>query len=240
MKILTSVHPHWLTNCYLICGKKGQGALLIDAGAPVAAFEKELKARQTPLAAILITHNHFDHIEHLASWRRRFPCPVYFHHQSPLLGALQAIPIGDNASFEAAGMKVRTLYTPGHTSDHLSFLINDKMLFTGDLLFKGSVGGTAEGTFAELRRSIMDRVMPLSHSIKLYPGHGDLTSIGQEWQTNPFISAWRSPTLPTGSACTIRGQAGQILLIAKDYDGEEKAWVRINGQDQIIPWPDSG
>ena len=112
-------------------------------------------------------------------------------------------------------------------------------VFTGDTLFKGTVGGTlapGHSTFADLKRSIMDVLMKLPHDLAVYPGHTDFTTVGEEWEGNPFVRIWRGVDTPEVKHCTAMGQPADLVLRAMDYDGGTKCWVRFDdGGDEIAP-----
>jgi len=112
-------------------------------------------------------------------------------------------------------------------------------VFTGDTLFKHSVGGVrAPGhtTYADLRSSIMDKLLALAPETRIHPGHTDPTTVAQELEHNPFVRIWRGLD-PEGSApCTALGAQATLVLLGPDYDGGHKAWVRWgDGSDDIVP-----
>ena len=139
---------------------------------------------------------------------------------------------------EAGGLRFEALHTPGHTAGMISFRTGDAV-FTGDTLFKGSVGGVrAPGhtTFADLRHSIMDVLMELPPETIVYPGHTDSSTVAEEWESNPFIRLWRGLDEEGSDSCTVWGQQATLVLWATDYDGGHKAWVRWqDGSDDIVP-----
>ncbi|HEY5193373.1 MAG TPA: MBL fold metallo-hydrolase [Solirubrobacteraceae bacterium] len=172
------------------------------------------------------------------------------------------------ASIEAGEMlqfgllEVRPLKTPGHTAGMLSFLVaeshpptrsarpgagpgpggfqgGDAVVFTGDTLFKGSVGGVrAPGhtTYTDLRDSIMGTLMELPGETIVYPGHTDATSVAREWEQNAFIRVWRGLDAEGSEPCTALGEQATLILLGEDYDGGKKAWVRWpDGKDDIVP-----
>lgn len=165
-------------------------------------------------------------------------------------------------------LEVRPLKTPGHTAGMLSFLVSvsrthppgthppgsarpgagagpggfqggDAVVFTGDTLFKGSVGGVrAPGhtTYTDLRDSIMGTLMELPPDTIIYPGHTDATSVVREWQENAFIRVWRGLDAEGSDACVALGEPATLILLGEDYDGGKKAWVRWpDGKDDIVP-----
>jgi glyoxylase-like metal-dependent hydrolase (beta-lactamase superfamily II) len=113
------------------------------------------------------------------------------------------------------------------------------VVFTGDTLFKDSVGGVkAPGhtTYADLRDSIMGTLMELPAETVIYPGHADATSVAREWEHNPFIRIWRGLDAEGIEHCTALGRDATLVLLGSDYDGGTKAWVRWpDGSDDIIP-----
>jgi glyoxylase-like metal-dependent hydrolase (beta-lactamase superfamily II) len=121
----------------------------------------------------------------------------------------------------------------------LNFVVNGTDVFTGDTLFKGSVGGVrAPGStsFADLKHSIMDVLMGLPHETTVHPGHTDPTTIGAEWEWNAFVRLWRGLDDEGTEACTVEGEDATLVLWAPDYDGGNKAWVRwSDGRDDIVP-----
>jgi len=98
-----------------------------------------------------------------------------------------------NDSFTTGGLEITALFTPGHSPGHLSFLIGD-CCFTADVLFKDTVGGTMRDSYESLHHSIMDVLMKLPPETHVLPGHTDPTTIGAEWETNPFVRIWRGRT----------------------------------------------
>jgi hydroxyacylglutathione hydrolase len=141
---------------------------------------------------------------------------------------------------EAGGLRIDGLHTPGHTAGMLSFRVNDEAVFTGDTLFKGSVGGVrAPGhtTFEDLKASVMDVLMKLPHETALHPGHTDPTTVGGEWESNAFIRVWRGLDPEGDGRCEVRGESARLVLWGPDYDGGHKAWVRWDesGRDDIVP-----
>jgi hydroxyacylglutathione hydrolase len=134
--------------------------------------------------------------------------------------------------------------TPGHTGGMLSFLVSGSggepdSVFTGDTLFKGSVGGVrAPGhtSYADLRSSIMDTLMGLPHETVIHPGHAADTTVGEEWEGNPFIRIWRGLDPEGSRQCLALDEPATLILLAADYDGGKKAWVRwADGSDDIVP-----
>jgi hydroxyacylglutathione hydrolase len=148
------------------------------------------------------------------------------------IAAGEELAIGD--------LHIRALHTPGHTGGMLSFLVNGSEVFTGDTLFKASVGGVkAPGStgFADLKRSIMEVLLELPDDTRVHPGHTDPTTVGAEREENAFVRVWRGLDPESDDRCTVWEQPATLVLWAPDYDGGHKAWVRWDesGEDDIVP-----
>jgi hydroxyacylglutathione hydrolase len=233
MIVERSLHPQFLSNTYLVAAGEGGEALFIDAGGPLEPlFEAAERHRLTP-TVVLLTHHHFDHISELDAIRERWPgVRVLADEREGIEGAE---PFADGTY---VGLDVTGLPTPGHTGGMLSFLIEDQV-FTGDTLFRGSVGGVrAPGhtTFEDLRASIMDTLLTLPPDTTIRPGHTDPTTVADELEGNPFVRVWRGLDEEGDEPCTALGEAATLVLWGDDYDGGHKAWVRWpDGRDDIVP-----
>ncbi len=121
----------------------------------------------------------------------------------------------------------------------LSLLIDGHDVFTGDTLFKGSVGGVrAPGhtTYADLKHSIMDKLLKLPPETRIHPGHTDPTTVADELENNRFVRIWRGLDPEGDEPCTAMGNEATLILLGDDYDGGHKAWVRWpDGSDDIVP-----
>ncbi len=121
----------------------------------------------------------------------------------------------------------------------LSLLVGGTDVFTGDTLFKNSVGGVrAPGhtTYADLKRSIMDVLLELPPGTTIRPGHTDPTTVAEERESNAFVRVWRGLDPEGSEECTAMGEPATLVLLGDDYDGGHKAWVRWpDGADDIVP-----
>jgi hydroxyacylglutathione hydrolase len=175
-------------------------------------------------------------------------------------------PVQAGETLRFGTLEVCPLNTPGHTAGMLSFLVGDRsggepsrapsrrpgasaapggfsggeaVVFTGDTLFKNSVGGVkAPGhtTYTDLRDSIMGTLMELPPETVIYPGHSEPTSVAQEWDCNSFIRVWRGLDAEGAEPCVALGEPATLVLLGQDYDGGTKAWVRWpDGADDIVP-----
>lgn len=179
-------------------------------------------------------------IEELAS---RWGVPVLGHELCAREVAAVAETIGDGDVVESGGLRIEALHTPGHCADHLALLVNGTDCLTGDVLFDGTCGGTgAPGAtgLEDLRSSVMDRLMALDHGVHIHPGHRTPSTIGREWEHNPFVRLWRGLDHPGSESVTVgpadatdRRQA-TLLLWAPDYDGGNKALVRFEDGGETI------
>jgi hydroxyacylglutathione hydrolase len=119
------------------------------------------------------------------------------------------------------------------------FMGGEALVFTGDTLFRGSVGGVrAPGhtSYTDLRDSIMGTLMELPAGTIIHPGHADPTTVAREWEENGFIRIWRGLDPQGTDACLALGEPATLILLGEDYDGGKKAWVRwADGSDDIVP-----
>jgi len=232
----------WLSNTYLVADRPRGHAVLIDSGGPVEAIVKRIEEQRLELTHVLCTHHHIDHVQHNAEYKSRYGCPICGHRKEQALFGGLDVQIADGDELVSGGLHVRALHVPGHTSGQLAFVINDERVFTGDTLFRGSVGGTRapdHTTFEDLRHSVMEVLMRLPRQMRAYPGHTDATTIGHEWETNPFVRLWRGADTAQERRCTAFGEPATLLLSARDYDGGRKCWVRFDEGDKLDIVPGS-
>jgi hydroxyacylglutathione hydrolase len=239
MIIERSLNPQFLSNTYLL-GTEGGEAFFIDAGGPVTPLIAAAERHDLTPTHVLLTHHHHDHVSDLDQLRARWPdLRVLAHADEAALvqgGDIETIAAGEPLT--VAGLQVTPLHTPGHTSGMLSFLVEGNV-FTGDTLFKNSVGGVrAPGhtTYEDLRRSIMDVLLTLPPETVIRPGHTDPTTVADELETNAFVRVWRGLDAEGDEPCTAMGERATLVLLGDDYDGGHKAWVRWpDGRDDIVP-----
>ncbi len=240
MIIERSMSDPWLSNTYLVADEQGSDAVMIDAGGPVAPLLALIDRMRYRLTHILLTHHHHDHVAELDQVLARHPdVPVLIHaleRDSVPQATGDLVP---GQAIESGALHIVPLHTPGHTAGMISLLINETEVFTGDTLFKGSVGGVrAPGhtTYADLRHSIMDTLLALPAATRIHPGHTDPTTVADELEHNRFVRIWRGVD-PEGSQPTrAMGQPATLILLGDDYDGGHKAWVRWpDGADDIVP-----
>ena len=237
-----TMDPSWLSNAYLVADRPGGHAVLIDTGGPVGPILETVAALRLTVTHVLCTHHHVDHIANNAEYTGRFGCPVCGHPtERELFGGLD-VEIANGDEIASGDLRIRALHVPGHTLGQLAYVVNDERVFTGDTLFRQSVGGTrapGHATFEELRHSIMDVLMRLRKDMPVHPGHTDATTIGEEWERNPFIRAWRGLDSNRETRCTAFGLPATLLLRARDYDGGSKCWVRFDEGNRLDVVPGS-
>src|SRR5918998_1181505 len=183
----------FLSNTYLVGDGKGH-AFLVDAGGPIEPLLQAAERHRIVPSHVLLTHHHHDHVVELPKIVEAHPAIQVLIHASEadlVEGVTGTIEPG--TTIEAGGLQVETLHTPGHTKGMIAF-VADGDVFTGDTLFKGSVGGVRapeHTTYSDLKTSIMDTLMSLDHGLQVRPGHTDPTTLADEFERNPFIRLWR-------------------------------------------------
>lgn len=168
MEIKTVKVGYLQTNCYII---KNNNIIIIDPGDEYEKIKNEISGN---ISGILITHNHFDHIGALKQFKNT---KIYDYNNLK-----EQIYNIDDFKFEV-------IYTKGHTDDSISFYFEEeKAMFTGDFVFKQSIGRTdlETGSNEEMKKSI-EKLKKYPKDITLYPGHGDKTTLEEEIKTNPFF-----------------------------------------------------
>jgi hydroxyacylglutathione hydrolase len=210
MLVARSMHPQWLSNAYLVANEEGGSAVYVDSGAPLEPLREAAREWGVEPSHVLRTHADMDHVA----------------GESEL--GLEVV----TGPLEAGGLSFEALPTPGHKDDHLAFVANSEACFSGDVLFKDSVGG---GPDAEpIRRSVMDVLMRLPHELRVLPGHTDETTIGREWEQNPFVRYWRGLDDEVGEAVRVGGHEGVLVVWSPDYDGAGKGLLRFGSGREVI------
>jgi glyoxylase-like metal-dependent hydrolase (beta-lactamase superfamily II) len=197
------------TNCYVVrASQAAPDAVVIDPSGDVAELRIELARLGTSCAAILITHGHWDHLVGVAELAEGTGAPVYMAaaEQALLENLPDLVPAGvtvrgykadvlleGDESLGLAGIQFETLGVPGHSPGHLAYHA-DGCLFSGDVLFAGSVGrtdlpGADWDTLVETLRTLTERFPP---ETVVYSGHGPPTTLGDELARNPFLAPLRT------------------------------------------------
>lgn len=208
MKILKHTNQVALENTYFLINEKA--ILVIDPGSDSQVLINILKQFQLPVAAILLTHAHFDHIMSIDVIRQHFNHPPVYvspleadwlgspndngSARHPELGDVIISPADtlfeDYKTYNISGFTFKLVPTPGHSHGSVSFVFEkDYVVFVGDAIFKSSLGRTdlPTGDFDTLIHSVKTQILTLPKYFDVYPGHGDKTSISHEKTFNPFL-----------------------------------------------------
>jgi len=208
-------------NCYILAARAGSDAIIVDPGQRAMGRIREIldENRLTP-SAVLLTHGHVDHIWSAQKVADTYGCPVYIHPEDrfmltdPIKGfgpRLAQLAFGvlfsepkqvveldrDGDKLDLGGITVTVDHTPGHTRGSVVFRVGEgpaELAFTGDTLFKQSVGRTdlPGGSGRDLLDSIVTKLLVLDDDTVVLPGHGPPTTIGAERRTNPFLEGLSS------------------------------------------------
>ena len=209
----------WGTNCYLVATAAGSECVVVDPGMDATAGVTELvREHRLKPVAVLVTHGHLDHMWCVAPVAGGYDATAWIHPadrhllSDPLAGMSRetaamlgpgyswAEPddvreISDGEVLELAGVRFVVDHAPGHTAGSVAFRTPhpqadvSELMFSGDLLFKGSIGRTdlPGGDHATMLRSLAEKVLPLADDVVVLPGHGEQTSIGAERTANPYL-----------------------------------------------------
>lgn len=197
------------TNAYLVGDTETNEAILIDPVDEAEVLKKSADDAGWTIKLILATHAHFDHVLASKTLKELTDAPFWIHEES--VSMLETLPMqgklfglgefpeaakpdhllkNENDPIEIGAIKLETLYTPGHSVGHLSFYMREqKILFSGDSLFFGSIGRTdlPGGNHELLLKSIHEQLMPLPDDVTVLPGHMQETTIGFERENNPYL-----------------------------------------------------
>lgn len=234
--------PGWTSNAYLVADREGGHAVLVDGNGVTAPLIERAEALGVTVDAILVTHWHGDHVAGIGDYRARFPgARVYAHPwtKDALAGDVTVDETYDDGDvLEAGALRIEVLATPGHTAGQVCLLAGGSDVFTADVLFKGTVGGTfAPGAtgFADHKASVL-RLMDLPPETVVHPGHTLPTTIGAEREHNPFVRIWTGVDPEGDERVSVWDREATLVLWAPDYDGTNKAWIRFHddGMDGIV------
>lgn len=184
------------TNCYLLLDEN-KTCVIVDPAAEADFLIDYLKKNELKLSAILLTHSHYDHTGALRELKAETGAQVYIHSEevenekSKLFSSLKSkegltyIKDGEELSF--GGIRLKALWTPGHTPGSVCF-IAENAIFAGDTLFMGSCGRVdfSGGSFADMMASLK-KLSELKGDFDVYPGHGPETSLARERSANPYM-----------------------------------------------------
>jgi glyoxylase-like metal-dependent hydrolase (beta-lactamase superfamily II) len=195
-------------NCFVVREQSSDRGVIVDPGDEADRLLEAVQALGIEVEAILVTHTHFDHIGAVAPIAQATGAPVWCPEieREVLANIMDYVPwpgfgpfesyqadhtVTGGETLELAGMKIEVLFTPGHSPGHVTYAIeNDAAVFSGDVLFQGSVGRVdlPGGDWPTLLSSIETLVERFSPDTTVYPGHMGITTLGQEQATNPFLA----------------------------------------------------
>ncbi|MCK4739442.1 MAG: MBL fold metallo-hydrolase [Deltaproteobacteria bacterium] len=194
-------------NCYVLWNKATKEAVIIDPGGDGDMIAKEVNDRSLKPVRIINTHGHFDHIGSNAELVRLFGVGLAIHsddvellERAPMMASQYGLPapevekpellLEDKATLSIGDISIEVLHTPGHSRGGVCFYIPSAgVIITGDTLFAASIGRTdlPGGDFDTLIASIKNKIMPLPDSVRIFPGHGGESSVGDEKLINSFL-----------------------------------------------------
>ncbi|GAA3095811.1 MULTISPECIES: MBL fold metallo-hydrolase [Nonomuraea] len=201
------------TNCYVVAPAAGEECVIVDPGQDaVEGVDELLREHRLKPVAVLLTHGHLDHVWSVAPVCGARDVPAWIHPDdrhllsdpaagwsdtsASLFGGLtlsepdDVRELSDGAVLPLAGLELVVDHTPGHTRGSVSFrLPGDEIMFSGDLLFAGSIGRTdlPGGDYTTILSSLATKCLPLPDDTVVLPGHGPQTTIGRERATNPYL-----------------------------------------------------
>lgn len=234
-------NPQWLSNAYLVADPERGTGVLVDGNEDVDPLIDIAERDGITITHYLVTHPHVDHVAGITAARERLggEVPLVAHEATAAeLDDEVAILIADGEVLDADGIRIEAIYTPGHAPGHLAYLVDGTDVFTADVLFKGTVGGTAApgaSGFEDLKASVM-RLMELPPETRVHPGHKEPTTIAEQYAENPFVRVWRGLDATGEEQVTVWDRPATLKLWAPDYDGGNKAWIVFgdSGDETIV------
>ena len=194
------------TNCYLVAAAEGEEAVVVDPGACGPEILKLIEQKRLKVKKIINTHGHCDHIGANREIKEQTGAQILIHRSdcslltdpvgnlsyflsSPVISPPADILLEEGDVIEITGLSFKVLSTPGHSPGGISLLVPGGVVFTGDTLFQRSIGrADFPGASPEvLVESIRKKLLTLSEETVVYPGHGEITTIGEERRENPFL-----------------------------------------------------
>lgn len=212
MKFCTIPVTHYQQNCSLLWCEETRQAAFVDPGGDVENLLAAVEERGLTIVKILLTHGHMDHVGGAAELSERLSVPIIGPHkddefwiqgldgQAQMMGfapvsifePTQWLVDGDSVSVGKINLSVH--HCPGHTPGHVVFFNPPAAIaFVGDVLFSGSIGRTdfPRGNHEQLVQSIRQKLWPLGDDVTFIPGHGPLSTFGEERRNNPFVADMR-------------------------------------------------
>ncbi len=197
-------------NCSLIICPKTHRAALVDPGGDLDQLKAAAEAHGVTIEKILLTHGHIDHCGEAGLLAKELGVPIEGPHrddafwieQLPTQGKMFGFPalspfvpdrwLVDGDTVTVGELVLEVIHCPGHTPGHVVFVdLAARIAFVGDVLFAGSIGRTdfPKGNHEDLLRSIKERLFPLGDDVAFVPGHGPMSTFGEERVSNPFVGS---------------------------------------------------
>lgn len=205
LKILVKPAGIYGANCYIVFSKSTRKGIVIDPGGDADEIIDDLVKNNIDVEYIVLTHGHGDHIGGVKELKEKLKAPVVIHNEDAdmlqdaslnlsntmSMGEIKITPdktVEDGDTLVFGALKAMIVHTPGHTKGGMCLLIEGN-LFCGDTIFKGSVGRSDlyGGNHEILINSIKEKILTFPDNIKLFPGHGQPTTVGEQRATNPFL-----------------------------------------------------
>lgn len=184
MKIEKIVVGYLEENCYILI--KDNKCLVIDPGDEYYKIKEKIQSLN--VVGVLLTHAHFDHAGALNDVLNDYKVPLYYYNKNNEIKYSKLINIEEN-EYKIENFNFKTIYTPGHRNDHMCFYFyEDNIMFAGDFIFKETIGRTdlEYGNYTEMLKSI-EKIKKYDDNIKLYPGHGEDTTLKYEKENNIYF-----------------------------------------------------
>ncbi len=192
MEMLVMPVGSYQTNCYIVWQAEREDCVLIDPGDAPQKILETVEQQGKRVAAILLTHGHFDHVGAVRKIAEKTGCPVYLHPEEKKLPFfMTAGPLystdGYADKLSVAGLNFAVLHTPGHTPGSVCLICED-VLFSGDTLFAGSCGRTDfPGSDPKEMVVSLEKLRELPGDYRVFPGHGEDTTLSYERENNPYM-----------------------------------------------------
>jgi glyoxylase-like metal-dependent hydrolase (beta-lactamase superfamily II) len=195
----------FLMNCYIVGCEKTNDCAIIDPGGSFEYIEERITALGLNPKMILLTHGHSDHIGAVEELKNKYNIPICVHEfdsemiKEPELNYSYDVfrkkisldsdmLLKDGQIIELGELKISVIHTPGHTRGSACYKIED-IILSGDTLFNNTIGRTdlGGGSMDDIINSIVNKLLVYNDEVKVYPGHGSETSIGDEKKANPYV-----------------------------------------------------
>jgi glyoxylase-like metal-dependent hydrolase (beta-lactamase superfamily II) len=235
MQVYSTESPDWLTRAYLVVGDDKK-AVLIDGNGVAGPHLDRIRDEGLDPQFLIVTHHHPDHTMIEGYEALNIPVVGLAETAELLPGTIDRTVVDGEILKVGDDIEIEMLHTPGHCADHLALLVNGTDVFTVDVLFKGTVGGTRGpgATGIDDLRASVDRFMALPPETIVRPGHREPSTIADELESNVFVKGFAEGSPEHGEPVKIAGEPGELLLWGPDYDGTNKAWVRFADGTEAI------